>query len=174
MGTFIFFLLVLSFGIGIGFILGFSRTMHRVALRLQRPNRSRFNAKLMSVIGAAMLAVGLVFTIHTWHFVSVAKRTTGTVIKLREQSGKNSENHGVAPDVRYQDSSGTFHTNSSRLYSYPPRFRIGDTVPVLFQVDDPDTGRIDSFFDLWGVPVIVAGLGVLVTAVGVIIFLRQK
>ena len=47
------------------------------------------------------------------------------------------------------------------------RHWIGEAVPVVYQLTDPAVASIDSFTDRWFIPTLLAGLGVLFTALGV-------
>ncbi|HEU5123788.1 MAG TPA: DUF3592 domain-containing protein [Verrucomicrobiae bacterium] len=174
MGELILILLVLGIGISFGFAIGVSRTMHRVAVRSQRANRSRFNGKWITAFGVAMVMVGLVWGVRTWRFTSIAQRTTGTVIGLLEMNSKDSADKTFAPEFQFQDSSGLFHTNFSNLYAYPPRYKVGETVEILYRNDNPEKAQINRVGELWFTAIFVGGFGAMLTTVGLVTLFWPK
>ncbi len=168
MGTLILIIVVLIAGISFGFMLGFSRAMREAASRIHGTKRPTI-AKLVIGFGCAALVGALATTLHTLHFTRVAQRTSGTVIEMREQADKDSGSVSYAPTFRFQDASGTPHTVSSSFYSSPPEFHVGDTVTVLYRSDDPQTARIDSYWQVWGLPSLLGIIGSIQLPVGLIV-----
>jgi hypothetical protein len=167
-GTLLFVGLVvgLLFGVVFGFMLGFSRSMREAALKLQ--GRKRSKAPILLIIGSCLgLIVALGMTAYTWHFTRVAQHAAGTVIEMREQKDKEG---GIshAPTFRFQDSAGGQHIVSSGMYQEPPAFHVGDTVGVLYLPNDPQTASIDTFGQVWGLPVLFGIVAAISLAAGLI------
>lgn len=172
MGTLILIIVVLiagiSFGFMLGFMLGFSRAMREAASRIHGSQRPTI-AKLVIGLGCAAMVGALAATLHTWHFTRVAHRTDGAVIEMRTQTDKDSGSVSYAPTFRFQDASGIQHTVSSSFYSSPPEFHVGDAVTVLYRSDDPQTARIDSYWQVWGLPSLLGIIGSIQLPVGLIV-----
>jgi hypothetical protein len=47
------------------------------------------------------------------------------------------------------------------------QYTIGEKVWVVYKIDQPETARIDSFFERWLIPLLIGGIGATFTAVGV-------
>jgi hypothetical protein len=111
---------------------------------------------LVALIGAAMLTGACFYYAQVRAFVGAASRTQGTVIALRPQQSSDSTTY--VPVVRFQLGPRSIEFDS-RASSNPPSYQVGETVPVLYLPSNPYRAKIDSFFFLWGGPVILASLG---------------
>jgi hypothetical protein len=168
MGTVILALVLLVAGLSFGFMLGFSRAMREAATPVHGAKRPVI-AKLVIGLGCAVLAGALATALHTWHFTRVAQRTRGAVIEMREQTDYDSGRISYAPTFRFQDASGTEHTIASSFFSSPPEFRVGDRVGVLYRADSPQSARIDSYWQVWGLPSLLGIIGSIELPVGLVI-----
>ena len=157
MGIFILIIVVLVAGISFGFMLGFSCSMREVARSLHGTRRPTV-AWVVIILGCAALVGALGTMLYTWHFTRVAERTSGTVIEMREQTDKDSGSICYAPTFRFQDAGGSPHTVSSGVFSSPPEFHVGDVITVLYRRDAPQDARIDSYWQVWGIPSLL-GIG---------------
>lgn len=173
MAVFIVILLVLIFGIYIGFILGFSRAMHKVAYRIHGTKRPLI-AKIVIGLGCAALVGSIAISLHTWHFTRTALRTSGTVIQLIEKTNKESDSFSHAPMFRFLDADGSEHTVVSSVSSSTPEFHVGDRVEVLYREDSPKSARIDSFRQIWGLPCVFGIIGFLELAIGLVMHFLPK
>lgn len=173
MGIVILIIVVLIAGISIGFMLGFSRAMREASSRIYGTKRPVVGWLLIG-LGCAALLGACGAAIYSWHFTSVALRTSGTVIEMREQTDKESGSVSYAPTFRFQDASGAAHTVSSGFYSSPPEFHVGDVIVVLYRSNDPQDARIDSYWQVWGLPSLLGIGGCIELPIGLIIVLWPK
>jgi hypothetical protein len=173
MGILIVILVALGVGIWLGFIVGFSRAMRDAAKRIQGTKRPII-AKLAIGLGCAALVIGIASWLHTYHFTRIAQRTSGTVIEMREMTDKDSGSVSYAPTFRFQDTNGSQHIVTSSLFSSPPEFHVGDSVTVLYRGDDPQTARIDSYWQVWGLPSILGIISSAELLIGLIVLFWPK
>ncbi|MBI1177768.1 DUF3592 domain-containing protein [bacterium] len=173
MGTIILIIVLLIAGINIGFIIGFSRAMREAASKMCGA-RKPVAGRVVAIIGSLGLLVSFGSWIYTIHFTHVAARTNGTVIEMQQQTDKENGSIGYAPTFRFQDAAGNQHTVSSGFFQSPPEFHVGDIVPVLYLSDSPQTARIDTFWQVWGLPSLAGILGSAALSVGVVILLWPK
>ncbi len=114
------------------------------------------------VIGLGML-VGAVYNFQsTRTFVAGAELTVGTVVELERRESRDSDgNRSVTyyPVVRYPLPAGGEHQFRSSTGSNPPSYRQGQQVEVLYLPNNPYEARINGFFSLWGMPLILSGMG---------------
>jgi hypothetical protein len=168
MGTLILVLVILGIGIWIGFMIGFSKAMFKVAARMQRPKRPVI-AWVIIAMACICLVIAAGSSLHSWRFVSTAARTTGTVTELRDYTDRENGGTSYAPTFSFRDSGGVEHSVASSLYSSPPQHRVGDTLPVLYRPNEPTSARVDGYWYLWGMPTVTGILGGLYLPVGIVI-----
>jgi hypothetical protein len=162
-------LAVLAAGVWIGFVLGFSKSMRKAATRMQSRSNRPLYGRLLIGAGCVCFVVAVGATFFSWNFIRTARKTTGTVIEMREQTDKESGGKSYAPIFSFKDTAQREHRIESSFYAYPPLHRVGDTVPVLYQADAPDNARIDGFWDQWGVTALAGIFGVLLTVIGSVV-----
>ena len=120
---------------------------------------------IFSIIGLGLLAVGGYLLFDSRSFLSDAAATSGTVISLVE-----SDEGGYAPIVSFVTGDGESLVLRSNAYSEGWKDRQGDIVKVLYDPADTKKAKIDSLFQLWGATLIVSGVGVVFSGVGLGIF----
>jgi hypothetical protein len=126
---------------------------------------------LMALIGAGMLAGGGYWYFNVRAFIATADRAEGIVIALRQQHSSNSTTY--VPIVRFQLARRQIEFDTG-IGSKPPRYSVGERVPVLYPPANPYQAKIDSFFSLWGGPTIVAGIGGVFFLIGVGMMLATR
>jgi hypothetical protein len=72
-------------------------------------------------------------------------------------------------------------TVDGRRYSFqssngsnPPSYKKGESVPVAYDPDDPSNARIASFWVAFLAPLILGGLSVVFTPIGVVLFVKGR
>lgn len=103
---------------------------------------------------------------HVNAFVNSASRAQATVTRLIERSGTDSGKI-YYPVFTFEDSKGKTHRIDSSSGSYPPAYKVGDIVTVLYRPEQPDHAIPDNFFDLRGWCVMLGGFGIVDLVIGV-------
>ena len=101
-------------------------------------------------------------------FYKTALRTQGQVVDLVELASADAAepdpregySHPIVSFAPRADCTVRFQ---SAVGSRPPAYRIGDTVPVVFQPADPQDARIDNFWGRW-ICALLCAVGVLIIA----------
>jgi hypothetical protein len=114
--------------------------------------------RLCAALGAISLVASIVTYIHACRFVDSAARAEGTVIKMVERRSRDSGTM-YSPVFVFRDAQGRNHEIYSSVSRYPPAYKVGETVTVLYDGDDPDHAKLDGFFDLWLVPLVLGIIG---------------
>jgi Protein of unknown function (DUF3592) len=114
---------------------------------------------LLFLTGALICFIGAAI----WSFLSYQLTTRGVrvqaeITQVIQRNGSNGDY--FCPVFSFQTKDGTRHTVTSGIGSYPPAYRIGDTVSVLYYPWAPDSARLDNWFELWGAPIFIAVFGV--------------
>lgn len=89
----------------------------------------------------ALLAVGYLF-FQSRPFQQGVE-CEGTVIDLVTRPDED-ESEGQAPVVRFIAQNGQEFTITGTVYSRPPAYNIGQTVPVVYPTNQPERARIKS------------------------------
>ena len=111
-------------------------------------------------ISSLLLLSGSIWSyIVNAEFVSTAQETTGEVVELVERNSDDSTT--FAPVFVYLDKSGAKHKIYSSTSSYPPAYELGEIVPVLYNESDHKSAVINSTFNIWGLAIILAIVGLI-------------
>ncbi|QDP97003.1 DUF3592 domain-containing protein [Microlunatus elymi] len=140
----------------------------------------RIVAILGCLLGVVFLAVGVFLGVSSISFRSSAVHATGTVVEVREslscsdrpsRRGTGGGNSGCqrvyTPVVRFTTATGRQITFTPD-YANSSRPTVGASIGVLYHPDDPRHARVDSFSDLWLLPIIFTGIGLLFGALGAV------
>ncbi|TXS96022.1 DUF3592 domain-containing protein [Parahaliea maris] len=119
---------------------------------------------IFGVTGLLMLAGATALFLNTRDFIATAAVTEGKVTELVRSRSSDSDTY--RPVVVFTTAAGRSVEFTSSSGSNPPSFHRGETVTVLYQPDTPEQARIGSFFSLWGLPMIVGGMGLVFSLVG--------
>jgi hypothetical protein len=102
-------------------------------------------------------------------FVRGATAAEGTVVELVPSTSTDNDGHRSTtyrPVVEYQAGEGEPRTFTDGMGSSPPAFDVGERVTVLYDPARPTDARIRATFSLWGVPMIVGGIGAVFAVLG--------
>lgn len=138
-----------------------------------RFHTKRWAGYVLLIGGTAMAIGGIWFISQAAAFLDATARTDGTVIALeRKRSAKGfDQDH---PVVRFTvPETGETIELQSRFGMWPSPFAVGDAVEVAYDPADPARARIDSFWTLWFVPVLLVTFGLACIAAGTTT-LRQR
>jgi hypothetical protein len=120
------------------------------------------------LIGAGML-IGTAFLFTSARsFVAHAVHAQGVVVALQPRLDSHHDSNSStnysngsrtwAPLVRFSHNGQVIDFTGSTS-SNPPSYHVNQTVPILFDPSNPFGAKIDTFFSVWGGPVILGGLG---------------
>jgi hypothetical protein len=108
------------------------------------------------------IALSSGFAIHTAIFRHRSVETFGTVTDLIQ---KQIDVGGVAqcPQFSFSTADGTRYLRTSSSCSSPGGFEVGQTVRVRYVPGNPESARIDTFWQTWGLS---AGLAIVTVITG--------
>jgi hypothetical protein len=122
---------------------------------------------LFLVVGLAMLGGSGYSFFHTRAAIAEAVTTGGIVIELIDS--RDSDGDTVYyPRVRYTTREGKTLEFTGSVGSKPAAFDIGEAVTVLYDRERPTDARIDAFFELWLLSIILSGMGIVFTGIGAV------
>ncbi len=124
-----------------------------------------FMALTFSIVGGA-------FLYYSSDFVANAHEVSGTVMDV---SVTNNEGTIIyKPTISYMDINGTKQTGQTFLSSSNYNFPRGTKLNILYDPRDPSTVRMNSWFGLWGFPMIFLGIGITLAVIAIIVAFNLK
>ena len=121
------------------------------------------------VIGLGEMIVASVFVVRAWSWHGGTVTAPGTVIR-HEFPERGAASHGTtgptsAEVVRFTDAVGAAREFKSSIATSHP-FAVGESVTVRYTAADPADAVIDSWFRIWGFPLVFVGAGAVFALVG--------
>lgn len=139
-------------------------------------NTARFLNRLSLIFIASslfLMLLGALFAIKTNSFLKKAVETQATVVELAETRSESSTVM-FAPVFVFNDQNENSHKIYSSTFSYPPRWSVGDKMPIFYDPDNPAKARERGFFSLWGLPMILMFVGILDFVIFAIMFVITR
>lgn len=148
----------------------------------------RSSSTVMRVLGLVFAGVGiLLIVVGVLVGVLVGQAdaartssTTGTVVALEEKvsrtthDGRTTTSITYCPTIQYTVDARPYEFRSSSCGNTGPESVVGGTVNLRYNPDAPGDVAIDSWASRWLATTILCGLGVLFTAVGVVIVVVSR
>jgi len=118
------------------------------------------------VCGVGLLTGAGRYLVRTRAFLAKAKETIGEVVALEKvPPTESSELPTYRPVVSFRVGAQTIRFQSI-AHSNPPEYEPGASVHVLYDPARPGEARIRSFTSLWLLPIVLGGLGLIFTVIG--------
>jgi Protein of unknown function (DUF3592) len=131
---------------------------------------------ILCVLAPLMIIAAIVGIVNEQHFLNTASKAEGTVVEMVERKADNGT--AYAPVYVFNDAVGHEQKVYSRWSSYPPAYRVGEKIRVIYNPHAPQDAQIEGFFDMWGWMMIVGVIGLVYAVIGPVLVLfgrrRQK
>jgi hypothetical protein len=99
--------------------------------------------------------------------------TIEEVAKAPHGDGSDTETIEYFPWVEFRDARGAMLKFRARTAHPHDAFRVGDTVAVRYQADDPAAAVIDRFTEIWHLPLALALGGAFCVTFGVVLLVQR-
>jgi hypothetical protein len=119
---------------------------------------------VLNLVCAVMMGVAYYYGHTSWALSRSGASAEGTVVAMKESPATQESGVTYYPVIRYEVGGQTY-TFESHNSSDPPAYRVGERVALFYDPADPARARIDSWFELWLMPVALGGAGVIVAVV---------
>lgn len=120
-------------------------------------------------LGAALLSVATYMYSDTRELISTAARAPGTVVDFERRSSKGGSSD--YPVIEFTTTSGEIRRFTT---TGAGDFVMGETVEVLYDVDDPAEARVNVFIELWLGTLALGAFGLLCLGVGIGTLLYER
>ncbi|HYF64725.1 MAG TPA: DUF3592 domain-containing protein [Herpetosiphonaceae bacterium] len=125
-------------------------------MRRSSPVGLRIAALVVSLSCLVLLVLAAVFAYPSVRLLREADRASGNVVSLASSGSSSSRTRRAVVEYAVGDD---IYTVTSSVSSSPPAFAVGEKVTVLYDPADPADGTIESFLELWFVPMLLGILG---------------
>ena len=112
---------------------------------------------LMTAIGLVPASLGGLIFLRRLRFLQTACMTSGIVEQVTLKHLV--DGHAYQPKITFTTPGGEKVQLTSVGMSNPPRFRVGQEVPVVYDPSNLHKARIRSFANLWFASLLFGGLG---------------
>jgi hypothetical protein len=124
------------------------------------------------LVGALFLVIALQNIVQRVAFLQAASRTTGTILEMRPVRATRHGAGTLIPVFRFTASDGRGYVIVSGVSVRAAVFRVGETVPVLYRPEQPQTAVLDSFGPLWQYACVFGIVGAVFFAFPAFLFYR--
>jgi hypothetical protein len=118
------------------------------------------------LVGLGLLGGAVYSIVTTWQFIGGAVAADGVVMALEERWDSDDSDYTYYPRVAFETEDRRRIEFTSDTGSRPPSFDVGERVRVLFDPVRPEAARIDSFLQLWLLPLVLGGIGTVFAGFG--------
>jgi len=124
--------------------------------------------------GPCLFVIGVAFAIRTEVFLHKSISADGTVTELLPKHNDQDDSVSYAPIFTFMAADGQSYTVTSDTSSNPPGFGKGQKIRVLYEEGNPGGARIDTFWQLWTLPLILGLIGTAATVAGYVLLLIER
>jgi hypothetical protein len=125
-------------------------------------------AFLLLPLGGIILALVSAWYLYTsWNFFSKGVEVQATVVRLESHSSSDSGTT-YAPIFSYSVDGQTYEVKSGTS-SNPPLHERGDVVTLLYDPAHPQKARENSFWEMWGLPLILCPSALFMLALSIFV-----
>ena len=121
---------------------------------------------IFGFVGFILAALAVFFWLRTHAFLGTAQKARGTVIRL-VYSYSPEGGGGYSPVYTFRTMSGQVVEVTDSLSSNPPQFKEGQIINVLYDPENPNRARINKWFNLYFVPLLLGFLGLIFGGIGI-------
>ncbi len=112
------------------------------------------------LVGSLLALIGVFLFIRARIFIGKAQEAKGTVIQLAYKG------RGYAPVYQFNTLDGQSIVTQDSLSTNPPKFQVGQEVDILYTIENPQNARISKLMNLYFLPALLGGLGLIFGCIG--------
>jgi hypothetical protein len=90
----------------------------------------------------------------SWKLEQQGEKTTGTVVRLEESDSSGGGCCVYSPVIEFK-ANGEAYSFEGDSASYPPAYKVGEDVNIIYDPANPDTAQINKWTERWLMPIIV-------------------
>jgi hypothetical protein len=127
---------------------------------------------LLPLSTVILIVLSIWFTYTSYKFSTSGEEVQGTVVRLESSTSDGSTTY--SPVYSYTVDGKKYEYESVNS-SNPPAHEVGEVVTLLYDPERPDKARVNSFFELWLLPIIMCPVSfmMLILSIGVPFLVRR-
>ena len=114
-------------------------------------------ARLLLALGASCGLLGIYLVYQAQTFLEDSARASGEVVSYREV--RDGDTTRYRPKFRFTTANGSIVSVEGQLATTTERFAIGEKIPIVYPVANPQKARVALFVDNWLGPSVSLGVG---------------
>jgi hypothetical protein len=126
------------------------------------------------VTGLCTIAVAFGFGVYTSVFLIRSVATKGTIVDLVPERDEENDTVNYASTFTFIAVDGKTYTVTSGVATNPPGFKVGQDVQVYYLKSHPANAKLASFWQLWFVTILCAGLGLFFSGAGYLLLRFER
>ena len=126
---------------------------------------------IFTIVGLALLIGGVLSIQHTRRFLATAVSVPGVVkenVRQESRSSKSDRRGSFYPRISFHTANGPEISVITNTGSNPPSYRVNESVPIVYDPQQPYHAYIRSFTELWLLPAILCPMGLVFCSFGVV------
>ena len=123
-------------------------------------------------VGLLLFGIAVFIYIRTRTFINTAQEVKGTVVQMVYRTSSKGGG-SYAPVYQFRTINGQTITVQDSLSSNPPQFQVGQEIDILYNPEDPQKSYINKWMNLYFLPALLGGMGLLFGGVGIFIVFGQ-
>lgn len=127
------------------------------------------SARLLLALGVSCGLLGIYLVYQAQTFLEDSVRATAEVVSYREV--RDGDEVRYRPRFRFETANGSIVAVEGQLATTTERFAIGEKIPIVYPISNPQKARVALFVDNWLGASVSLGVGVLALIAG--IFIRR-
>jgi hypothetical protein len=138
-------------------------------------------ANVSLVVGLLMIACSLYLFKETQVFVAQSIIAKGIVVRLeavketvKQGSSPSQTRVSYKPVAQFKTQEGKVVEFTSLVASAPSQYLVGEKLDVRYAATDPLKAEINDIFSLWGMPTLLAALGIISLVFPLVVRLKLK
>lgn len=142
-----------------------------IRIAVGKDNAAGLAARIVfGLVGVVLLSVAVWMAASSYRLQRDGLRAPGEVIELVRRRDSDGDTTW-APVFRFTTAAGEVMEVQSSVSSAPASHAVGEAVQVLYRPQEPHAARIDGFFAMWGLALILGAMGAVFGAVSALLFL---
>lgn len=125
------------------------------------------------LIGLGVLVGDFFMVSGNLSFLNNSLKADGNVVRIVQSRSSDNGNFMYSPEISFTDALGQTITFDSNISSSVSTYQVGEKVSVLYNKNNPQDAKINTFFQLWFGPILMTFLGAIFFIVGLLTLVFQ-
>lgn len=112
---------------------------------------------ILPAVGLLLIIIAAVLFVRTIIFLLSSRKAKGTIVRMMQYSDATGSRYD--PVFQFTTADGRTMEVEDSLGSNPPQFRVGQSINVLYDPNNPGRARINKWMNLYFAPFLLSSIG---------------